>query len=250
VRDLPRDQRDEIEQDLAERLRDGGVTTHADAVAALGDEASYVAELRAAMELPSIASVRRRRLARAIAVAVVLLLTGFGIWYVQRREAVPADYPLVFSSSGLSGAGEMAGSAVIMPQRLGEAVIISVVVSNEGDRTVSVDSVGAVNGVAGDQASLSVGPGLPPLWVPAVKVFPQEDANGTVFLDFDDPSGQELPVTLAPGKVILLSLRGERAYCVDNEGAINEHIVLETTIDGERRTFTGNELVFRLDGCS
>ncbi len=249
LRGLPVAQRREVAEDVQRRLVDLGIVSWEEAVQQLGPPAAYAEELRAAADWPM---PRRRRWPWVALVVVAVTVGGLVVW--QRATAVPKDYPLVFASRMQSGAGTSAGSVIVMPDRVDDAIQIAFEIQNQGDRTVRIDGLRRAVG-ASTQGELVVmgSDGDPPLWSPEARMFRHVPDAPFTLTSFDDDSGLPLDgFTIAPGEAVVLQLRGSIAYCVETQQgtAVGDHIRLDTTIDGEHRVINGTELSFPLGNCS
>lgn len=243
LRDLPAEQRAEIQSDLVDRLAELGVTHYDVAVRELGTPAAYAAEFRQAMELPPYRRVRDRRLLWVGAAVGVLAVVGAGL-YVWLHDPVPTDYPVAVQVDDVDPPGELVGSVIVTPAAFGERIAFTFILSNYGNRTVRVLQIA-------EELGNRPGDSFEPPFTPEITVSPPTK-NLLTYIDRDAvPVAPFGAFTLAPHEAVLVNVTGTFAACVnDSEASATDHFLIDLAIDGEARTIRAPEIVYRFGNCA
>lgn len=233
LRDLPRDERESIETDLAQHIRESGCATYRECTDRLGPPEVYAAGLREGLGL---APYRRSR-APFVKVALVVLLSvvAIGVWRVSRPDPLPDDFaPLGVGGYAVSGSDvrSVGGMLIGLGPDAGAARIALFVV-NDSDRTLHVERIGLPSvRVRGGETTIGGDPDeQPPLrpgetevstiWSTDVRIGPIPDVHNTVLTEHADVDRPFAPFEWAPGTAYVISIDGAVAACSTELAALD-----------------------------
>ena len=221
LRDLPRDERNSIEADLVQHVREAGGGTYHECVERFGTADRYAAGVREGLGLTPYRRSRRPLVVAAL--MVVLVAVAIAAWRAGRPESLPDDFQAVSGPmmSAVEGdATDAYGSGVQLVVDGGGTARFTMVVRNDSDETLDVTSLGVSftlwrpNGssVFGGDADVTVRPGevvISQIWSPDVRIAPVDDPN-TVSIDAHGRTGAPFaPFRWEPGDAYMVSLAGD-----------------------------------------
>lgn len=199
LRDLPRAERDSIETDLAQHVRDAGCATYSQCIEQLGPPDAYADGLRDGLGLgPYPGPLQRRRGSLVAAALVVVLLVAAVVgWRATRDDPLGADFqpihgPMMSVVEGT--ASDAFGNGIQLVVDGGGDARFGMVLRNVSDRTLDVASLGPSSTEWRPDGSVILGgsepfgeraPGavvLSDIWAPEVRIARLDDPQ-TISID-------------------------------------------------------------------
>lgn len=225
LRDLPRGERDAIEADLVQHLRESGSETYGQCIERFGPPIEYADEMRTGLGLPPYR--RSRRPLVLAATTAVLVVVAAVAWRATRPDPLPEGF-MALQSYATAVMGEdaegVAGALQIVVDTGDGDARIAVVLANTSDHAIDVDMIGPPMVRWGGEGSVTIGGvadvplrrgelDLSSIWTPTVRIEAVADPTSTG-VDEHDLTGEPFaPFRWEPGAAYLISIAGPVAAC-------------------------------------
>lgn len=254
LRDIPKDEREAIEADLVQHVREAGPRTYEECVQHWGDPATYADGLREGLGLPPFRPGRSRRNA-ALLVVVAALAGACAFWWSSRPEPLPENFaPFQPMSSMVAGSNvRSAGSGMLIELGAseGDAWLVAVL-RNDSDRAVRVERIGIplIRAQANGITTIGGSPDEPlrrgevelsAVWTTDVRVEAVVDPFNLRTVEHERTGEPFAPFTWEPGESYAISVAGPVTACraelepFDQRGG---NVQVEFTVDDSSLVYT------------